>query len=109
MLQKSVAQINMKDFQAALKTLKKASKLNQNNHTLWFYTGIAYQSQKKFKEALNAYKQALNRKPTFAPAWQNVSLIQFQQKDKKSACQNIKKAYKYGSASAKKLIPKICK
>ena len=66
-------------------------------------------AKKKINEALKAYEQALKRKPTFAEAWQNVSIIQYGQKDKKSACENIKKAYKYGSTSAKRLIPQICK
>ena len=109
LLQKGVAQINMKQYNAAIKTLKKATKVNKKDHRSWFYIGLAHQSQKKLNDALKAYEESLKRKPTFAEAWQNVSIIQHSQKNKKSACENIKKASKYGSASAKRLIPQICK
>ena len=99
----------MKQYNAAIKTLKKATKVNKKDHRSWFYIGLAHQSQKKLNDALKAYEESLKRKPTFAEAWQNVSIIQYSQKNKRSACENIKKAVKYGSASAKRLIPQICK
>ena len=109
LLQKGVAQINLKQFNASIKTLKKATKANKKDHNAWFYIGLAYQNQKKLKEALKSYEESLKREPKFASAWHNVSIIQFKQNNKSAACQNIKKAHKYGSSSAKRLINQICK
>lgn len=108
LLQKGVAQFNLKQFTAAIKTFKKAAKLNQKDHQSWYYTGLAYQNQNNAKKSLKAYEKCLQKNPKFAPAWQNVAIIQYKTKNKKAACINIQKAVKLGSPAAKKLQKQIC-
>ena len=109
LLQKGVAQINDRQFNAAIKTFRKSAEANLKDHNSWYYIGLAYQNQNKAQKSINAFEQCLKRNPKFAAAWQQVAIIQFQMKNKKAACINIKKAAQFGSVQAKSMINKICK
>jgi len=108
MMQKGIAHLNLKEFNAAIKMFKKVSEINIKDHNSWFYLGLCYQNLNKAIEAISAYEQCLNRNPKFAQAWQNVAIIQYHKKDINSACQNINKAAQLGSAAAKNMAKQIC-
>lgn len=109
LINKGTSQINIKQFNAAVKTLKLASEKNAQNFQAHYYLGLAYQNLNKADESLKAYEQALKLNPKLAQAWENVAIIQFKTNSKKAACQNIQKAVKLGSKRAESLQKQICK
>ncbi|MBL57621.1 MAG: hypothetical protein CMP61_10555 [Flavobacteriales bacterium] len=108
LLQKGAAQLNMKKYNAAIKTFKKAAEINDKDHQSWFYIGLANQQLKKNKKAIKAYTKCLQRNGKYAAAWENVSIIQFGEKNYRDACTNIQKAEKFGSNRASKIKKQIC-
>ena len=98
----------MKKYNAAIKTFKKAAEINDKDHQSWFYIGLANQQLKKNKKAIKAYTKCLQRNGKYAAAWENVSIIQFGEKNYRDACTNIQKAEKFGSNRASKIKKQIC-
>jgi tetratricopeptide (TPR) repeat protein len=50
-------------------------RLQRDSPFAYFYTGIAYHSTKKLKDAIEAYKQAIKLNPNFAEAHFNLALV----------------------------------
>lgn len=50
----------------ALKELKKALEINQENAEAWYYVGVVYLQLNDFKKAASAFQSSLKLKPTFA-------------------------------------------
>ena len=78
------------DFSAAIETLKKVVQLEPK----WVFAinelGLAYMSNKNYKEAISQFKRAVDRDDKFAAAVYNLGHAQY----KDGNVQEAKKAYK---------------
>jgi tetratricopeptide (TPR) repeat protein len=61
-------------YQDALKELIEASELEPNNPTVLFSIGRGYQGIKEHERAISYYRRALQLKPSYSDAWNNLGV-----------------------------------
>ncbi len=64
-----LAQVNLRQFDAAADTLSRASDINPENQDTWFNLGLAYAAINKHKEAIQAFNHAIEKGSTRAEIW----------------------------------------
>jgi tetratricopeptide (TPR) repeat protein len=65
----AINSLNRQDGDKMLSYIQQAITSEPNSADLYYYLGEAYRLNKDYSNAINAYKQALNLNPLFAPAY----------------------------------------
>ncbi|MCX7994653.1 MAG: tetratricopeptide repeat protein [candidate division WOR-3 bacterium] len=62
-------------YEEAIKTLKKAQKINNREPKLYYNLGIAYEALNDRDKAINAFRQALSLDPNFQSAREHLDRL----------------------------------
>ena len=73
-----VANKNLKNYEAALKDMKKASRLAPNNAKVYNNMGTIYTDMKDYNNAIKAYQRALKFAPKFEATYKNLAVNYYQ-------------------------------
>lgn len=103
------AKINAGEFSSAIVDLDAAIKLNSKNPVSWCYRGVAKAENKLFNEGLSDLDQAIKLKFDYAAAYVNRAAIKMALKDKRGACDDLRKADSLGDEMALRLVERYCK
>ncbi len=109
LVSRGAAKINAGDFSGAIVDLDAAIKLKPKNAVSYCYRGIAKGELKMFNEGLKDLDYAIKLKFDYAGAYVNRAAIKMALKDKRGACDDLKKADGLGDEMALKLVEKYCK
>ena len=89
------ANTKLKQFDAAIKSYKKAIDLKPNFSVSYFNLGVAFQDKGDFKEAIRSYRKAININPEYAAAYLNMGLIFKKLGDLETAIRSFRQATKF--------------
>lgn len=81
----AITQSAMNNSQKAIEILVKLTKIEPDNARHWFNLGTVLQRNKRYKEAAEAYREALLREPKHQPSMFNMATLHHQQKEYKEA------------------------
>jgi len=70
------------DWQGLIRLTETWAAAEESNAEPWFMRGQAYSHIDRNEAAIKAYKNALNRDPTFAPTWYNIGEAYFRRGDR---------------------------
>jgi len=73
-LKRAIALEQMKDWQGLLDWCQKWTKSGPENAEAWCFLGFTYDNIKRYKDAIEAFRQALRINPEYAMAWYNLGL-----------------------------------
>jgi tetratricopeptide (TPR) repeat protein len=82
------------NYKAAIEKYDQALKFQQDPK-FYYNKGLAHKALRQNEEAINAFKQAINLKQDFAPAYNAIAGIYLVQGDYDNAIENYKKALEY--------------
>jgi Flp pilus assembly protein TadD len=69
---RAVALEKARDFTGMLAHCRRWTQAEPNNEWAWFSLGVAYRNLERYREAIEAYREALRLKADFATAWNNL-------------------------------------
>lgn len=69
---RAVALEKARDLTGMLAHCRRWTQAEPNNEWAWFSLGVAYRNLERYREAIEAYREALRLKPDFATAWNNL-------------------------------------
>lgn len=64
--------VQLKQFNPALKYLEESARLDPNDYMTWFLIGYSYEITNRYDDAIKAYKTCVDLNPTFAQAVNNL-------------------------------------
>lgn len=109
LVSRGAAKINAGDNSGAVADLDAAVKINAKNPVTYCYRGVAKGGNKMYAEAIKDLDYAIRLKFDYAAAFVNRAAIKMALKDKRGACEDLKKADSLGDELALKLVEKYCK
>lgn len=105
------AYAELKMYENAIETFKKAIKLDSNivDAYDYYHLGVSYNGLSMYKEAIEAYRQAIRIKPDYADAYYRLGFSYLYSGQKSKALEEYNKLKNIDSKLAKKLLEQIHK
>lgn len=103
-----VYQIQLQDYNAAIKEFNKAIELDSANVNAYLLRGDSKDELKDYKGAIDDYSKAIKYNTKFKDAFYNRGCTYYKMGDTTNACLDWNSAMNLGAKSVKKLISKYC-
>ena len=109
LVSRASAKINANDNSGAIVDLDAAIKLNSKNPVSYCYRGVAKGGNRQYVEALKDLDYSIKLKFDYSTAYVNRAAIKMASKDKRGACEDLRKADGLGNEMAVRLYEKYCR
>ncbi len=91
----SEEQLILMQYQDAISYANKALKVNTASEKAYYYKGLVYEESRDFKRAVSSYQTALEQKPTFSDAYNNLIKLYTAQDDFVMASQYVESGLRF--------------
>jgi tetratricopeptide (TPR) repeat protein len=97
------------DWQGLRDHNRRWTQAEPGNYFAWSSLGFAYNKMKSYREAIEAYREALRLKPDLAQAWNNLAIAYGVLGNRSAALEAVQQLRRYDPQQAEKLFNHIMK
>ena len=103
------AEYGLMEYDAAIKAYKRVLKLKPGYGDTWFRLGLVYADKQDYKNAIEAFNQAISQDPANAYLYYNRAVAKAKLNNGSDYCTDLKKAADMGYELAEKMRKEACK